>query len=160
MSKTHSSNLIRYCALFLFLFIAAGNIMAQKVSVNGIITDATNGLPLFGVSIGITGTTTGTISDADGKFSIQVPSKEAVLVFTSVGYKPQQIVVGENTQLNIALVLEMTQLEQIVVVGYGTQRKKDLTGSISLVSTKDIKSLAVPSVSDALQGRAAGVQVI
>jgi TonB-linked SusC/RagA family outer membrane protein len=160
MSKKHSSNLIWYCALFLLLFFATGNLMAQKVSVTGKVTDAANGLPLFGVSIGISGTAAGTISDADGKFSIQVPSKEAVLSFSSVGYKSQQIVVGENTQLNVALVLEMTQLEQIVVVGYGTQRKKDLTGSISLVSTKEIKSLAVPSISDALQGRAAGVQVI
>ena len=160
MSKKHSSNLIRYCALFLLLFFATGNLMAQKVSVTGKVTDAANGLPLFGVSIGIAGTAAGTISDADGKFSIQVPSKEAVLAFSSVGYKSQQIVVGKNTQLNVALVLEMTQLEQIVVVGYGTQRKKDLTGSISLVSTKEIKSLAVPSISDALQGRAAGVQVI
>ena len=160
MSKKHSSNLIWYCALFLLLFFATGNLMAQKVSVTGKVTDAANGLPLFGVSIGIAGTAAGTISDADGNFSIQVPSKEAVLAFSSVGYKSQQIVVGENTQLNVALVLEMTQLEQIVVVGYGTQRKKDLTGSISLVSTKEIKSLAVPSISDALQGRAAGVQVI
>lgn len=160
MSKNHSSNLIRYCALFLLLFFATGNLMAQKVSVTGKVTDAANGLPLFGVSIGIAGTAAGTMSDAEGKFSIQVPSKEAVLAFSSVGYKSQQIVVGENTQLNVALVLEMTQLEQIVVVGYGTQRKKDLTGSISLVSTKEIKSLAVPSISDALQGRAAGVQVI
>lgn len=160
MSKKHSSNLIRYCALFLFLFFVSGNIMAQKISVTGKVTDAANGLPLFGVSIGITGTTSGTISDVDGKYSIQVPSKAAVLVFTSVGYKPQQIAVGSNSQINVALVPEMTQLEQIVVVGYGTQRKKDLTGSISLVSTKEIKSLAVPSVGDALQGRAAGVQVI
>jgi TonB-linked SusC/RagA family outer membrane protein len=134
--------------------------MAQKVSVTGKITDAANGLPLFGVTIGVKGATTGTISDVDGKFTIQVLSKEAVLVFTSVGYKSQQIAVGGNTQLNVSLVQEITELEQIVVVGYGTQRKKDLTGSIALVSTKDIKSLAVPSVSDALQGRAAGVQVI
>lgn len=160
MSKKHSSNLIRYCALFLFLFLVSGNSMAQKVSVTGKVTDASNGLPLFGVSIGITGTTSGTISDIDGNFTIQVPSKEAVLVFSYVGYKSQQIAVGSNTSLLVALVLETTQLEQIVVVGYGTQRKKDLTGSIALVSTKEIKSLAVPSVSDALQGRAAGVQVI
>lgn len=160
MSKKHSSNLIRYCALFLFLFLVAENSMAQKVSVTGKVTDASNGLPLFGVSIGITGTTSGTISDIDGNFTIQVPSKEAVLVFSSVGYKSQQIAVGSNTSLHVALVLETTQLEQIVVVGYGTQRKKDLTGSIALVSTKEIKSLAVPSISDALQGRAAGVQVI
>lgn len=160
MSKKISSNLIRYFALFLFLFLVSGNLAAQKVSVSGKVTDAANGKPLFGVSIGITGTTTGTISDVEGKFTIQVPSKAAVLGFTSVGYKPQQIVVGENKQINIALEQEITELEQIVVVGYGTQRKKDLTGSIALISTKEIKSLAVPSVSDALQGRAAGVQVI
>ena len=160
MSKKISSNLIRYFAPFLFLFLVSGNLMAQKVSVSGIVTDAANGQPLFGVTIGVSGTTTGTISDKDGKFTIQVPSKETVLVFTYVGYKSQQVVVGSNTKINVALEQEMTQLEQIVVVGYGTQRKKDLTGSISLVSTKEIKSLAVPSISDALQGRAAGVQVI
>jgi TonB-linked SusC/RagA family outer membrane protein len=160
MSKKHSSNLIRYCALFLFLFFVSGNSMAQKVSVTGRITDAATELPLFGVTIGITGTIMGTISDAEGKFTIQVPSKEAILVFTSVGYKPQQIAVGENAVINVAMVQEITELDQIVVVGYGTQRKKDLTGSIALVSTKEIKSLAVPSISDALQGRAAGVQVI
>jgi TonB-linked SusC/RagA family outer membrane protein len=160
MSKKNSSTLIRYFALFLFLFFVSGNIMAQKISVTGKITDAANGQPMFGVTIGITGTTTGAISDVDGKFTIQVPSKEAVLVFTSIGYKSQQIAIEGNTQLNVSLVQEITELEQIVVVGYGTLRKKDLTGSIALVSTKEIKSLAVPSVSDALQGRAAGVQVI
>ena len=159
MSKNYSSNLIRYCALFLCLLVS-GNLMAQKISVTGKVTDAANGLPLFGVSIGITGTSLGVISDVDGKFTIQVPSKDAILAFSFVGYKPKQVTVGESTQLNVALEQEMTELEQIVVVGYGTQRKKDLTGSISLVSTKDIKSLAVPSVGDALQGRAAGVQVI
>jgi len=159
MSKNYSSNLIRYCALFLCFFIS-GNLMAQKISVTGKVTDAANGLPLYGVSIGITGTSLGVISDVDGKFTIQVPSKDAILVFSFVGYKPKQVAVGETKQLNVAMEQEMTELEQIVVVGYGTQRKKDLTGSISLVSTKDIKSLAVPSVSDALQGRAAGVQVI
>ncbi len=160
MSKKHSSNLIRYCALFLFLFFVSGNSMAQSISVTGKVTDAANGSPLYGVTIGITGAASGTISDIDGRFTIQVPSRETVLVFTSVGYKPQQIVVGGNTEVNVAMVQDITELEQIVVVGYGTQRKKDLTGSISLVSTKEIKSLAVPSVSDALQGRAAGVQVI
>lgn len=159
MSKNYSSNLIRFCALFLCFFIS-GNMMAQKISVTGKVTDAANGLPLYGVSIGITGTSLGVISDVDGKFTIQVPSKDAILVFSFVGYKPKQVAVGETTLLNVAMEQEMTELEQIVVVGYGTQRKKDLTGSISLVSTKDIKSLAVPSVGDALQGRAAGVQVI
>jgi len=160
MSKKHSFNLFRHFAVFLFLFAVTGNIMAQKLLVTGKVTDASNGLPMFGVSIGIAGTANGTISDPEGKFSIQVPSKETLIVFSSVGYKIQKIVVGEQTLINVAMVQEITELEQIVVVGYGTQRKKDLTGSIALVSTRDMKSLAVPSVSDALQGRAAGVQVI
>ena len=151
---------MRYFAALLFLTVLEGNSMAQKFQVTGRVTDAANGTPLFGVSIGIKGTSTGSISDVEGKFTIQAPSKQATIVFSSVGYKPMEIVVGNQTQLSVLMVQEITQLDQIVVVGYGTQRKKDLTGSITLVSTKDMKSLALPSVSDALQGRAAGVQVI
>ena len=160
MTKKHCFNLMRYFAALLFLTVLEGNSMAQKFQVTGRVTDAANGTPLFGVSIGIKGTSTGSISDVEGKFTIQAPSKQATIVFSSVGYKPMEIVVGNQTQLSVLMVQEITQLDQIVVVGYGTQRKKDLTGSITLVSTKDMKSLALPSVSDALQGRAAGVQVI
>ncbi|MDP4240413.1 MAG: TonB-dependent receptor [Bacteroidota bacterium] len=128
-------------------------------TVSGVVVDAT-GEPLIGVSILIKGTTTGTLTDTNGKFSIPVESvKNSVIQFTYVGYNSQEV--SSNGQnLRIVMSEETRSLEEVVVVGYGTQRKKDLTGSVATIKSSDLKSLPVASISDAMQGRAAGVQVI
>lgn len=137
------------------------NVVAQTTgkAVSGVVVDD-KGEPLIGVSILIKGSSTGTLSDLSGKFSIPVQSvKNPILLFSYVGYDSQEITAnGQN--LRVVMKEGLKSLDEVVVVGYGTQRKKDLTGSVATVKSSDIKSLPVPSVSDALQGRAAGVQVI
>jgi len=131
----------------------------QQKSVSGKVTDNSGG-SLPGVSVVIKGTTTGTITDADGKYTLANVPANAILQFSFVGMKSQEIAVGRNTAINVTLTEETVGIEEVVAIGYGTQRKKDLTGSVAVVKTTDLRSLPVPSVSDALQGRAAGVQVI
>ncbi|WP_025764290.1 SusC/RagA family TonB-linked outer membrane protein [Dyadobacter tibetensis] len=115
------------------------------------------GLP--GVNILIRGTSTGVISQTDGQFSLEVPDTTAVLKFSYVGYVSQEITIGNQTRLNITLLEDKQALEEIVVVGYGTQKKSDLTGAVSSVSEEKIQSRPVAGFNDALQGRSGGVQV-
>jgi TonB-linked SusC/RagA family outer membrane protein len=132
----------------------------QHRTISGTITDGATGEPLIGVNIVIEGTTTGTVSDANGHYSLEVPDSKGAIVYSYIGYNAEKVTLSGLSVLNVKLTPEIKSLNEVVVVGYGTQRKKDLTGSVALVETKDISSLPVPSVSDALQGRAAGVQVI
>lgn len=136
-------------------------VVAQTTSktVSGVVLDG-KGEPLIGVSVLIKGSNVGTITDVNGKFSVPAESvQNPVLLFSYIGYDSQEVSPKGQT-LRIQLVEKAKSLEEVVVVGYGTQRKKDLTGSVVTVKSADLKSLPVPSVSDALQGRAAGVQVV
>jgi len=146
---------------FCCMLFALPNVVAQTTGnpISGIVVDA-QGESLIGVSVLIKGTTTGTITDVNGKFSIPVASgKNPVLLFSYIGYESQEVT-PKGESLRIVMVDALKSLDEVVVVGYGTQRKKDLTGSVATIKSDDIKSLPVPSVSDAMQGRAAGVQVI
>ena len=152
------------CYIFLLcsVFLMSQNAVAQSASqpVTGVVVDA-KGEPLVGVSILVKGTTNGTISNFNGVFTLPVGAvKNPLLKISYIGYNSQEITVKDSKSLRIVLIEELKSLEEVVVVGYGTQRKKDLTGSVATIKSSDIKSLPVPSVSDALQGRAAGVQVI
>jgi len=131
----------------------------QQKSITGKVTDSAGG-PLPGVSVIIKGTTNGTITDGNGKYSFSDIPEKATLQFSFVGMKTQDVAAGNKAILNIVLEEETIGIDEVVAVGYGTQRKKDLTGSVAVIKTGDLHSLPVPSVSDALQGRAAGVQVI
>lgn len=150
---------------FLFLlciFFLLGNFsQAQTMTepYRGVVTDVI-GQPLIGVSVLIKGTNTGTITDINGKFSLQSTTNRPTLVFTYVGFEKKEVVPTTFEVKTVVLAEENKQLQDVVVVGYGTQRKKDLTGSVSVIKTSDMKSLPVASISDAMQGRAAGVQVI
>ena len=143
------------------VFFAIPDLMAQQISktFSGIVTD-TKGEALIGVSIIVKGTTSGSVTDMNGKFSLQTSVPNPSFAFSYVGYETKEISPKSSEILKIELRETNKELETVVVVGYGTMRKKDLTGSVALVKSSDIKSLPVPSVSDALQGRAAGVQVI
>lgn len=147
--------------VFCSMLFVLPNVVAQTTTkaISGVVVDD-KGDPLIGVSVLVKGTTTGTITDVNGKFAFPaVSAKNSILVFTYIGYDAQEVS-SKGQTLRIQLVEKAKSLEDVVVVGYGTQRKKDLTGSVATVKSSDIKSLPVPSVSDALQGRAAGVQVI
>ena len=147
--------------LFVSVFVDISYLKAQQVSKTyfGIITDS-KGESLIGVSIIVKGTTNGSITDMNGKFSIQSGVQNPIFALSYVGYESIEYTPKANGINKIELKEANKQLDDVVVVGYGTMRKKDLTGSVGIVKSSDIKSLPVPSVSDAMQGRAAGVQVI
>lgn len=118
-----------------------------------------NGKALPGVSILLKGTQRGTTTDQEGRFSIEVPNENAVLVFSYVGYISKEIGVGNQTRLDVVLEVDAKALEEVVVVGYGSQIRRDVTGAISTIKGGDIAQVPVPSFDAALQGRATGLQV-
>jgi TonB-linked SusC/RagA family outer membrane protein len=129
-----------------------------EIKVNGIVTDSKK-QPLAGVSITEKGTDKGVTSGADGSFSIRVP-EDATLVFSYVGYKVYEEPVNNRTTITIQLQEEVRNLNEVVVVGYGTVRKRDLTGSVAQVSGKEVNTFPTTNVIQAMQGRAPGVQVL
>lgn len=144
---------------FLLMLFVVGSAMGQQRTVTGTVVEAEGDFPLPGVNILIKGTTQGTFTDGDGKYSIQVSGPDAVLVFTLVGYTNQEIRVGDRTTVDVRLAEDVKTLGEVVVVGYGEQDRKTLTSSISSVSSKDIQGLPMASPDQMMQGRAAGVQV-
>ncbi|HYG37999.1 MAG TPA: TonB-dependent receptor [Cytophagales bacterium] len=128
--------------------------------VKGKVQDNETGEGLPGVSVVLKGTTIGSVTDVNGEYSLNVPDEKGVLVFSFIGYTSEEVPVNNNTVINVSLLPSLQSLSEIVVVGYGSQKKKDLTGSVATVNADEIKSLPVASVSEAMQGRAAGVQVV
>jgi TonB-linked SusC/RagA family outer membrane protein len=128
------------------------------VTIRGKITGE-GGVPLSGVSIVVKGTTAGTTTNNDGEFSLTIPDANVTLVITSVGYDMQEIVLGGKTEVTISLVTSDKVMEQVVVVGYGSQRKLDVTGSVSQVKGEDISKQSSVNPISALQGKVAGVQI-
>jgi len=126
---------------------------AQEITVTGTVSSDAEG-PIPGVNIVIAGTTQGAVTDVDGNYSITVPGPDAILVFTSIGYAAQNVTVGNQTTINITLVEDVTQLDEIVVIGYGTQKKKELTSAISNVKAEEFNQGAVndPTNEKIIQG--------
>ncbi|MCB0801103.1 MAG: TonB-dependent receptor plug domain-containing protein, partial [Bacteroidales bacterium] len=151
--------MIMISALMIFSAEASSSLGFQQRTVTGKVTDATTGEALPGVTIVIKGTTTGVASDLDGSFTIDVPSGSTILQFTSVGYASQEITVGSRSVIDVALQSDVTMIEELVVIGYGFKKKRDLTGSISSISASNIEDTPVKDVLSALQGRAPGVVV-
>jgi len=132
---------------------------AQERTVTGRVTSKDDGLGFPGVNVVVKGTSIGTVTDSDGKFSLGVPNTEAVLVFSSIGYATTEVIVGAQTSFEVALATDITSLSEVVVVGYGTVKKSDVTGALTSVSAEQIRSVPVQSISQGLQGRAAGVDI-
>ncbi|WP_286849922.1 SusC/RagA family TonB-linked outer membrane protein, partial [Proteiniphilum sp. UBA5480] len=145
--------LLMLCVIF-SIHLSAQN---QK-TISGNITDE-NGVSVIGASVFVKGTTTGTVSDIDGNFSLAVP-ESSVITISYMGYHPQEISVAGKTNLSIVLKEDNQLLDELVVIGYGVMKKRDLTGAVSSVSGETMKDKPVASIGEALQGRAAGVQVI
>ncbi|MDL2141482.1 TonB-dependent receptor [Flavobacterium tructae] len=148
------TKLLIFCFSFLFFSVVT---MAQDVTVSGIINDE-NGMPVPGASILIKGTNKATASDFDGKFQINVPAN-GTLTISFVGYNTVQEAVNGRTKIDVKLKAESQALNEVVVVGYGTQKKSVVTGSISSVKAKDLESLPITRVEQALQGRVSGVSI-
>ncbi|MFO7369749.1 MAG: TonB-dependent receptor [Bacteroidales bacterium] len=131
----------------------------QQKKINGKVTDAQTGEPLPGVNISIEGTNSGTTTALDGSYSLDVPGENAALIFSYIGYNTERIELAGQTVLDINLVPDITALEEVVVVGYGVQKKSDVTGSVTSVSKERLAKLPVNNVMQAIQGSAAGVNV-
>ena len=144
--------------LALFSLLLAQALSAQ-VQVRGRVTDVVDGSPLTGVTIVEKGLTNGTITDLDGNFTLTVQDTGAVLVLSYTGYSSQEVHVGDRTNLELSLGEDVTIIDQVVVVGYGTQRKSDLTGSVGSIQGKELQSIATGDVAHSLQGKLAGVYV-
>ena len=145
---------IRFLSLFLFVPLWLG---AQNIIVTGKVTDK-SGEALVGVSVTEKGTSTGTASDADGNYSLSV-SRDATLNFNYVGYAPQSVSVQGKNQINVTLEEDTKALGEVVVIGYGTQRKEAVTGSVASIGGNAMRDVPAGDITNALQGRVAGVQM-
>ena len=144
---------------FALVFALLQQAVAQSRTVTGAVTDQATGHGLPGVAVLVKGTSTGTATGADGSFSINVPENGSTLVFRFLGYKTVERAIGTSNSVSVALELDQRQLDEVVVVGYGTQQKKDVTSSIASVKGESIANLATPSFDQQLAGRASGVVV-
>jgi TonB-dependent SusC/RagA subfamily outer membrane receptor len=147
----------RKTACLLCLFSCCSLVAVAQQSVSGRVNDPGDET-LPGVNIMLKGTTTGVITDVGGNYSITVPSADAVLVFTYIGYATREVVVGNDRVINITLNESNLNLDEVVVVAYGTQKKRDLTGSVTSISTDQVKIQQISTASRALEGLASGVQ--
>ena len=144
--------------LLLFLMAFSTHLaLAQNVQVSGQITDE-NEMPIPGASVLVKGTSTGAAADLDGNYNISAPAN-ATLVFSFIGYSPKEVAIGNQSQIDVQLEPDVSDLEEVVVVGYGTTRKSQLTGAISSVSDREIAEQPIVDARQALQGRATGVDV-
>jgi len=146
-----------YLWVVVFLMLSASTAWAQNVQIRGTITDET-GQPLPGATVLVKGTTVGTTTDIDGQYSISSPTT-GVLVFSFIGYTAIEREVGNQSEIDVRLEPNLSDLDEVIVVGYGTAKKSQLTGAISSVGSKEIQELPITDARQALQGRAAGVDV-
>ncbi len=156
-NKYMNSRYIKYFLLVFLSIVTIGNVYAQQKTVTGVVSS--QGEPLPGVNVVIAGTTNGTITDIMGNYSISVTSTD-VLQFSFIGFDNQEVPVGDQVVININLVESTMALNEVVAIGFGKAKKGDLTSSITSVTGDDMKTMTVGNPTEALQGKAAGVQVV
>lgn len=145
--------------LWILGFVILGNTAFAQKTITGKVTDATDKSEMIGVTVSVKGTTIGTQTDLSGNYTIKVPEGPATLVFSFIGKLSQEVVLGNQTTINVALVDDSKQLEEVVVVAYGTRKKADLTGSVIAINSKDFQKGNIQSGEQLLQGKVAGLQV-
>jgi len=146
--------------LLLGFLLIQNDTFGQARTIKGRVTDAGDGSPIVGVTVTLKGTTQATQSDVGGNYSISVPGNNAVLVFSFVGMTTQEAAVGSRNQVDVVLQSDQAALDEVVVIGYGTVKKKDLTGSVAVVDVNKMKQQPVASAVESLQGKVTGVQVV
>ena len=146
-------------SFLLLLLCVALNVFSQSRTVTGKVTDTKDGSPLAGVTVTVKGSTVSTQTDTYGNFSISVPTNAKALVFSYVGFGNEEVTIRSGNTLDVGLTSEERKLQEVVVVGYGTQRKRDVTGNVSKIAGDAVKNTPVQSFDQALSGRAAGVSV-
>lgn len=142
---------------WVMLLLIIGNVQAQN-TVSGKVTDAQTGEELIGSTVQVKGTTNGAVTDLEGNYTLSIPDG-ATLVISYLGYITQEIVVGNRTQIDIQLQSDLAELQEVIVVGYGTTTSKELTGAATKVAAEDITKRNVPRLDQALQGQTAGVNI-
>lgn len=148
----------RQILFVLYLLFTVQFIQAQELVVSGLVTDQ-NKEPLIGAAVTVKGTSTGTITDLDGNYSLKVSSPDGVLVFSYIGFTPQEIPIKGRQVINATLGEDVKALDEVVVVGYGVQKKSHLTGSVTKVETDGLSDIPATRIDQALQGKIAGVQI-
>ncbi|MES2795967.1 MAG: SusC/RagA family TonB-linked outer membrane protein [Bacteroidota bacterium] len=143
---------------FAVTILVSSSLYAQEAMVSGKITDASDGTGIPGTSIAIKGTTKGVVTDVNGAFKISVPAG-ATLVISSVGYLTQQIVVGNKTEIDVALATDAKTIEEVIVVGYGTQKRKEISGTVTSLGSKEFNAGVVTNPLQAAQGKVAGLVI-
>ncbi|MBM3421113.1 MAG: SusC/RagA family TonB-linked outer membrane protein, partial [Bacteroidetes bacterium] len=142
------------------LFLMAGALaLAQTVQISGTVTSSEDGLPLPGVAVTVKGTTIGVSTNASGAYVISVPANATTLSFQFIGYKPQDVTIAGQTTINVQMVQDLFAVDEVVVVAYGVQQKRDVAGAISSVKGDAVKLMPVQSFDQTLQGKAAGVMI-
>lgn len=145
---------------FILVFLLSTNVWAQERLVSGRVTSAEDGSAIPGVNVVAKGSGTGTATDSDGRYSINVPSGSGSLIFSFIGLQLQEVSIGDRTIVDVAMAADITQLSEVVVVGYGTQERRSITGAIAKANGKEIlENIPVADPLQGLQGRVAGVQV-
>jgi TonB-linked SusC/RagA family outer membrane protein len=145
--------------IFVLVLVAGAVALAQTVLIRGTVTSSEDGAGIPGVMISVKGTTIGTMSDADGNYTLNVPVGSKTMVFSYVGMKRQEVDIAGQTILNAVMEPETQMMEEVVVVGYGVQNRRDVSGSIATVKGDAIKTIPVQSFDQALQGKATGVNI-
>lgn len=145
--------ILMQCSVFVSVF-------SQNITVTGKVMDSQTGEALPGVNVVLKGTVQGTITTVDGDYEIVVPDANSVIVFSYVGYAAQEISVDGRTEINVVLEMETTLMDELVVVGYGTARRKDLTGSIASINAEEINKIPIANAAEAMKGRLPGVNII
>lgn len=148
----------RLLKILLFLFCVPFGGMAQQTFISGKVTDELNNEPLPGVNVLIKGSTQGAITDIEGDYRVEASSDD-ILVFSYIGYLTEEIQVGQQNTINVSLIEDILSLGEVVVTGYQTERKKDITGAVSVVDMKDIENIPSGNIISSLQGRLPGVNI-
>jgi TonB-dependent starch-binding outer membrane protein SusC len=145
--------------IFTLLLMTCAMALAQTVQISGTVTGSDDGLPLPGVAVTVKGTTIGISTDTNGKFLLSVPASATTMVFQFIGYKAQEIAIAGQTTINVVMEQDLFAVDEVVVVGYGVQQKRDVAGAISSVKGDNIRLMPVQSFDQTLQGKAAGVMI-
>ncbi|WP_345007866.1 TonB-dependent receptor [Snuella lapsa] len=145
-------------SLLFFLFFAPASLLGQTM-LSGMVTEQSTSLPLPGVNVLVKGTTTGTATDFDGKYTIEVNAGD-VLLFSFIGYQSQEVIYSGQTELNIVMAEDAAQLSEVVVIGYGSTSKKDATGAVELLKAEDLNKGAIVSADQMINGKSTGVRIV
>jgi TonB-linked SusC/RagA family outer membrane protein len=160
LDQLFTKTTISYRILANDVVIIAPAVNLQQQEITGKVTDVATGEALPGVSIGIEGTSTGVTTDLNGKYTLKVPEKNDVIIFSFIGYLSERIPYTGQSALDISLVPDVKALEEVVVIGYGTIKRRDLTGAVTTIKAQEITSRPGPNAMEALQGRVAGLDIV